>query len=42
MCQGMLYSRGGINLEKQYLGDFSILVEYSAAKAVLDVALNDF
>ena len=42
LCQMLLYSRGGITTEIQFLGDFCILVEYSAAKAVLDVTLNDF
>ena len=42
MCQNLLFRRGSINKAKQYQGDFCILVEYSAAKAVLDLVLSDF
>lgn len=42
MCQNLLFRRGSISKEKQYLGDFCILVEYNAAKSVLDMVLSDF
>ncbi len=38
----LLYSKAGITREIQYLGDFCILVEYTAAKNVIDITLNDF
>lgn len=42
MCQNLLFSRAGITKEIQCYGDFCLLVEYSAAKSVLDLTLNDF
>ena len=38
----LLYKKAGINEEIQYLGEFCILVEFSAAKSVLDLVLSDF
>lgn len=42
MCQLLLYTKAGITKEIQCYGDFCLLVEYSAAKSVLDLTLNDF
>jgi hypothetical protein len=42
MCQNLLFRRGSVSREKQYQGDFSVLVEYNAAKSVLDMVLSDF
>lgn len=42
MCQNLLFRKAGINKIKQYQGDFSLLVEYHAAKVVLDMVLSDF
>jgi hypothetical protein len=42
MCQNLLFRRGSITKAKQYQGDFCILVEYNAAKSVLDMVLSDF
>jgi len=42
MCQNLLYKKAGITQEVQYFGEFCILVEYSAAKSVLDLVLSDF
>lgn len=42
MCQNLLFRKAGITKSKQYLGDFSLLVEYHAAKVVLDMVLSDF
>ena len=42
MCQNLLFRRGSISKDKQYQGDFCILVEYNAAKSVLDMVLSDF
>jgi hypothetical protein len=42
MCQNLLFRRGSVTKTKQYQGDFSILVEYNAAKSVLDMVLSDF
>jgi hypothetical protein len=42
MCQNLLFKKAGITKEIQYLGEFCILVEYSAAKSVLDIVLSDF
>jgi hypothetical protein len=38
----LLYSRAGVTREVLSQGDFCVLVDYTAAKAVLDVALSDF
>lgn len=42
MCQNLLYKKAGVTEEIQLLGEFTILVEFSAAKAVLDLVLSDF
>lgn len=42
ICQNLLYKKAGITEQLQYQGDFSIIVEFSAAKAVLDLVLSDF
>lgn len=42
MCQNLLFRRGSVTKVKQYQGEFSILVEYNAAKSVLDMVLSDF
>lgn len=42
MCQNLLFRKAGISKAKQYQGDFCILVEYNAAKLVLDLVLSDF
>lgn len=42
MCQNLLFRRGSVTKAKQYQGEFSILVEYNAAKSVLDMVLSDF
>lgn len=42
MCQNLLFRRGSVTKSKQYQGEFSILVEYNAAKSVLDMVLSDF
>ena len=42
MCQNLLFRKAGITKERQYEGDFSILVDYNAAKLVLDMVLSDF
>lgn len=42
MCQNLLFKKAGITEEIQYLGEFCILVEFSAAKSVLDLVLSDF
>jgi hypothetical protein len=42
MCQNLLFRKAGITKEKQYEGDFSIFVDYNAAKLVLDMVLSDF
>jgi|JI6StandDraft_1071083.scaffolds.fasta_scaffold437789_2 hypothetical protein len=42
MCQNLLFRKAGITKIKQYQGDFSLLVDYHAAKLVLDMVLSDF
>jgi hypothetical protein len=42
MCQNLLFRKAGITKSKQYQGDFCILVDYNAAKSVLDMVLSDF
>ena len=42
MCQNLLFRRAGINAKRLFEGDFTILVDYNAAKLVLDMILSDF
>ena len=42
MCQNLLSRKAGITKQKQFEGDFSILVDYNSAKLVLDMVLSDF
>lgn len=39
-CQNILYRRCGVTLEKQYFGDFIILVDFAVAKSVISVILS--